>query len=251
VSSKRRQRIDLLLVTRELAPSQEHAQRLILAGKVIVDCRRRDKPGEFVDEEADIVVKADAEWASRGAYKLLGALAAFPRLSERIQGARCLDIGASTGGFTDVLLRTGAEEVIALDVGYGLLDWRLRSDARVTVMDRTNIRHLQVDGLPWQPDFVTCDVSFISLRLFLDVIFGHLRSGGVFVALVKPQFEVPRDQVEKGGVVRNENHRQEALQAVMDLATQVGFTIQGHADSPLPGPSGNREILLLLEKPLR
>ena len=166
-----------------------------------------------------------------------------------MRGARCLDIGASTGGFTDVLLRHGAQAVVALDVGYGQLHWRLQSDPRVMIMDRTNIRHVQPQDLPWAPAVATCDASFISVRLFLPVVYGLLRPGGVFVVLVKPQFEVGRGRVGKGGVVRDEAVRQSALDEVRQAAVGLGFGVLGAVDSPVVGPKGNREFLLALGKP--
>ena len=244
-----KQRLDLLLVERGLAESRARAQALILAGRVIVDERRRDKPGEAVPVDARVKVKGGSDWASRGAGKLLGALEAWPWLAERVRGARCLDIGASTGGFTDVLLHHGAQAVVALDVGYGQLHWKLQRDPRVTVMDRTNIRYVTPADLPWAPDLATSDASFISVRLFLPSVFALLRPGGVFVALVKPQFEVGRERVGKGGVVRDEAVRQSALDDVRQAATELGFDVLGAVDSPVAGPKGNREFLLGLGKP--
>ena len=242
-------RLDTLLCDRGLAPSQSRAQALIIAGKVIVDERRRDKPGERFPPDAAIRVITDDGWASRGAYKLLAAIEAFPWLGEHTQGARCVDVGASTGGFTDVLLRHGAESVVAVDVGYGQLAWKLQSDERVHVMDRTNIRHVTVDDLPWRPAMVTCDASFISVRLFVDVIFDLLVPGGVFVTLVKPQFEVEAHEVGEGGVVRDDGLRARVLQEIVAAAEASGFVSQGHVDSTVAGPKGNREILLVLQKP--
>ena len=244
-----RERLDALLVARGYAGDLSKARALIMAGKVVVAERRRDKPGERLPADALIAVKGSDGWASRGAHKLLGAIEAFPWLADRIRGARCLDIGASTGGFTDVLLRHGALAVAAVDVGYGQLVWRLQQDPRVTVLDRTNIRLLAPGTLPWRPSVATCDASFISLRLFLDVVFRELAPGGVFVALVKPQFEVDRDQVGEGGVVRDDAVRFAALERVRDAALGVGFRPLGHAESPLHGPDGNRELLLALERP--
>lgn len=220
-----------------------------MAGKVHVDGRKRTKPGERIKADAEITVASDDGWASRGAYKLLGAIEAFPWLGDRMQGAHCLDIGASTGGFTDVLLRHGAAGVVAVDVGYGQLVWRLQSDERVVVMDRTNIRYVEAAKLPWAPDLVTCDASFISVTRFLDVVFGLMAPGGVFVVLVKPQFEVGRDRVGKGGVVRDDVLRLSALSDVQNAAEAAGFKTLGSEDSPLAGPKGNREILLVLERP--
>ncbi|MEC9070929.1 MAG: TlyA family RNA methyltransferase [Myxococcota bacterium] len=246
-----KERLDVLLVERGLVESRTRAQALILAGRVVVNEHRRDKPGERIPADATITVKQGDEWASRGAHKLLGALESFPLLKPRIQGARCLDIGASTGGFTDVLLKHGAAEVIALDVGYGQLHWRLQSDPRVTLMDRTNVRHLAPDRLPWAPDVITCDTSFISVRLFVDVMYRELSPGGVAVVLVKPQFEVGRDRVGRGGVVRDEEARRDALDGVRHDAQALGFSVLGAIDSPLPGPQGNRVWLLVMDKTLK
>lgn len=244
-----RSRLDQELVSRGLAETRARAQALVLAGKVRVDGARADKAGQAVTPEAQIEVEADDGWASRGALKLLGALAAFPWLAERIRGADCLDVGASTGGFTDVLLRTGAARVVALDVGYGQLHERLRTDPRVVVMDRTNVRTLPPGALPFTPSVTTCDASFISLRLFMDVVFRELVPGGVYVALVKPQFEVGKDLVGRGGVVRDEAVRQGARLAAEEAARAVGFEVLGSVDAPIHGPAGNREILLVLGKP--
>lgn len=247
----KKRRLDELLYERGLAPSKARAQALILAGQVCVGEHRQDKPGERFPEDAPIRVATKERWASRGAHKLLGAFEAFPWLLERVRDARCLDVGASTGGFTDVLLEHGAAEVSALDVGYGQLVWRLQSDARVHVFDRTNIRHVTRDMLPWVPEVATCDASFISLRLIVGVVFDLLASGGVFVTLVKPQFEVRADEVGEGGVVRDEALRRRVCDEVVAAAEAVGFVHRGAVDSPVAGPKGNREILLVLEKPLK
>ncbi len=243
-----KRRLDVLLVERGLAESRSRAQALILAGKVIVAGHRRDKAGERVAADVALRVKGDDGWASRGAHKLLGALEAFPWLAGRIEGAGCWDIGASTGGFTDVLLRRGAARVIALDVGYGQLHERLRQDPRVIVMDRTNVRHLQPTDLAFPPSVATCDASFISVRRFLDVIYRALAPGGVLVVLVKPQFEVGREAVGKGGVVRDEAARRRALDEVRQAAEALGFEVRGAVESPIAGPKGNREWLLVLLK---
>ncbi len=242
-------RIDAWLVDEGITESRARAQALVLAGKVTIDGKRVDKAGTAVPEGANVVVASDDGWASRGAHKLLGAIAAFPAFAAAIAGADALDIGASTGGFTDVLLRHGAGRVIAVDVGYGQLHERLRQDARVVVMDRTNIRLLEAGALPFVPRIAVCDASFISVRLFLDVVFRELAPGGLFVVLVKPQFEVGRERVGKGGVVRDDALRREALDDVVKRGVEVGFVALGHADSPLAGPAGNREWLLLLAKP--
>jgi 23S rRNA (cytidine1920-2'-O)/16S rRNA (cytidine1409-2'-O)-methyltransferase len=243
-----RTRLDQLLVTRGLAETRARAQALILAGKVRLAGQRLDKAGLAIAEDAELEVEADDGWASRGAHKLLGAIAAFPVFAARIADADCLDVGASTGGFTDVLLRHGAKRVIALDVGYGQLHERLRQDCRVIIMDRTNIRTLPPETLAFRPRIAVCDASFISVRLFLDVVYRELENSGLFLVLVKPQFEVGRDKVGKGGVVWDDGDRQAALDAVVASASAVGFSALGAVESPLRGPSGNREWLLLLEK---
>lgn len=243
-----RLRLDQLLVDRGLAESKTRAQGLILAGKVKVAGKRVDKAGTQVGDEVEVEVESDDGWASRGSHKLLGAIAAFPELAAAIPGADCLDIGASTGGFTDVLLRHGAARVIALDVGYGQLHERLRVDPRVTILDRTNIRTIAAGSLPFAPRLAVCDASFISIRVFLDVVHRELASPGLFLALVKPQFEVGRERVGKGGVVRDDTLRKEALDAVIERATSIGFKSRGAVESPLAGPAGNREWLLLLAR---
>jgi len=245
----KKERLDRLLLQRSLAPDLARAQALILAGKVCVGEHRRDKPGERFALDAAIRVTQKDEWASRGAHKLLSAFEAFPELRSQIAGARALDIGASTGGFSDVLLRHGASSVAAVDVGYGQLVWRLQSDPRVKVLDRTNIRYLDRETLGFQPEFATCDASFISLRLILPVVFELLVPGAVFVTLVKPQFEVSADKVGQGGVVRDEELRQSVLKEVAAAAEALGFSVRGATDSVISGPKGNREILLVLDKP--
>ena len=245
--SKDLERLDLLLVERGFVESTSRAQALILAGKVVVDQHRRDKPGERVLRDAEIHLKESKAWASRGAHKLLGALEAFPWLRDRIEGARCLDIGASTGGFTDVLLQHGAASVAAVDVGYGLLHWKLQSDERVTVLDRTNIRHLEPGTLEHPPSIVTCDASFISVRRFLHVVYREIAPGGLFVCLVKPQFELDRADVEQGGVVRDPDLRRQALEDVRSAAQALGFLSKGDVESPIQGPKGNQEMLLVLD----
>lgn len=241
-------RLDQLLVELGLAETRTRAQALILAGKVRVAGQRADKAGQPVDPEVNVEVEADDGWASRGSHKLLGAIAAFPRLAAAVVDADCLDIGASTGGFTDVLLRAGAARVIALDVGYGQLHERLRVDPRVIILDRTNIRTLPEGALPFRPALAVCDASFISVRVFIEVVARELPVGGLFLVLVKPQFEVGRERVGKGGVVRDELLRREALEAVESRAREVGFEPLGAVESPLAGPAGNREWLLLLER---
>lgn len=241
-----RSRLDLLLVERGLAPSRERARALILAGKVEVDGRRVDKAGAAVGADAVIAVAGeDHPYVSRGGVKLAGAL---DGLGIDPRGLVCLDVGASTGGFTDCLLRRGASRVFAVDVGYGQLAWSLRQDPRVVVMERTNARYLR--ELPQPIELCVIDASFISLRLLLEPVKGLLAPGGRILALVKPQFEVGRGKVGKGGVVRDEALRRSSADEVARAAAELGLAELGRIDSPLPGPQGNREIFLLLgERP--
>jgi 23S rRNA (cytidine1920-2'-O)/16S rRNA (cytidine1409-2'-O)-methyltransferase len=245
----RRKRLDLVLVERGLAESRTRAQALVMAGAVVVGEARVDKPGTPVDPESPIRIKEDAaprRWASRGALKLLRALEIFP-IDPR--GKTCADLGASTGGFTDVLLQGGAARVYAVDVGYGQLHPRLRSDPRVVVRERENARRLTAAALGEQVDLVVGDLSFISLRLVLPAVKDLLRPGGLAALLVKPQFEVGKGEVGKGGVVRDEARRRAALDGVAEAARGLGFEVLGHAESPVEGPAGNREWLLGLRKP--
>jgi len=248
-SRPRRQRLDLLLVERGLAESRTRAQALVMAGAVVVGEQRVDKPGTLVDPQAAIRIKQDAaprRWASRGAEKLLEALRAFP-VDPR--GKTCADLGASTGGFTDVLLAHGAARVHAVDVGYGQLHPRLRADPRVVVRERENARALTAGALGEAVDLVVGDLSFISLRLILPAVKRLLKAGGQAVLLVKPQFEVGRGEVGKGGVVRDDAKRRAALESVAGAARALGFEVLGHAESPIEGPAGNREWLLALALP--
>jgi 23S rRNA (cytidine1920-2'-O)/16S rRNA (cytidine1409-2'-O)-methyltransferase len=239
-----RARIDVLLVDRGLAESRERAQRLVIAGHVLVGDRPVTKPGTEVATDAEIRVRGgDAPYVSRGGEKLAGALDAFALdVRDRI----ALDVGASTGGFTDCLLQRGARRVIALDVGYGQLAWALRQDARVTVLERVNARKLVPAMLPEAPDLAVMDVSFISVAKVLPAVAAVLRPGSALVALVKPQFEVGRGRVGKGGVVRDPALRAEAVAGVRTSAEQLGFAVRGEAESVLPGPAGNREMFLWL-----
>ena len=239
----------MLLVERGIAESRAKAQALVLAGAVVVGDQRVDKPGALVDPEAAIRLKEGAapqKYVSRGALKLEGALAAFP-IDPR--GKVCADLGASTGGFTDLLLQRGAAKVYAVDVGYGQLHPRLRGDPRVVVRERENARALTVAALGEQVDLVVGDLSFISLRLILPAVKDVLRAGGEAVLLVKPQFEVGKGEVGKGGVVRDDAKRRAALDAIADAARALGFEVLGHAESPIEGPAGNREWLLALRLP--
>ncbi|HJR36811.1 MAG TPA: TlyA family RNA methyltransferase [Nocardioidaceae bacterium] len=247
----RRLRLDAELVRRGLARSREHAAELIAARRVKVAGAVATKPATGVTTDAALVVVADPDrpdYVSRGGHKLAGALAAFGPAGLEVAGRRCLDAGASTGGFTDVLLRAGAREVVAVDVGYGQLAWPIRQDARVRVHDRTNIRDLTVDLVGGQVDLVVGDLSFISLELVLDALVSVTSDDGDLVLMVKPQFEVGKDRVGKGGVVRDLDLRAEAVTAVAGSAARRGWGAQAVTTSPLPGPSGNVEYFLWLRK---
>jgi 23S rRNA (cytidine1920-2'-O)/16S rRNA (cytidine1409-2'-O)-methyltransferase len=244
-----KQRIDLLLVERGLAESRAKAQALVMAGAVVAGEQRVDKPGQLVDPALPLRVKEGAapkRYVSRGALKLEKALDAFP-IDPR--GKTCADLGASTGGFTDLLLQRGAAKVHAVDVGYGQLHPRLRGDPRVVVRERENARLLTAEALGERVALVVGDLSFISLRLVLPAVRALLVPGGEAVLLVKPQFEVGRADVGKGGVVRDGEKRRSALEAVKEAARALGFEVLGEAESPIEGPAGNREWLLALRAP--
>jgi 23S rRNA (cytidine1920-2'-O)/16S rRNA (cytidine1409-2'-O)-methyltransferase len=247
MASKKR-RIDLLLIDRGLAESRTRAQALILAGAVVAGEARVDKPGALVDPALPIRIKEGAapqKYVSRGALKLEKALDTFP-IDPR--GKVCADLGASTGGFTDLLLQRGATQVYAVDVGYGQLHPRLRSDPRVVVRERENARHLTRAALGRGVDLVVGDLSFISLKLILPVVKELLDPGGAAILLVKPQFEVGKGEVGKGGVVRDEAKRKVALESVAETARGLGFAVTGHVESPIAGPAGNLEWLLALAR---
>ncbi len=245
----RRARLDAELVRRGLARSREQAVELVQAGRVRVDGQTAAKPATAVAPAASLLV-ADQEpgptYASRGGHKLAGALDAFGPGGLVVAGRRCLDAGASTGGFSDVLLRRGAAEVLAVDVGYGQLAWALRTDPRVTVADRTNVRSLTPAAIGGPVDLAVADLSFISLRLVLDALVGCLRPGGDLVPMVKPQFEVGRDRLGSGGVVRDPALRAQTVLGVARAASAYGLGVAGVARSPLPGPAGNVEFFLWL-----
>jgi 23S rRNA (cytidine1920-2'-O)/16S rRNA (cytidine1409-2'-O)-methyltransferase len=247
MSAVGRQRLDERLVADGLAETRTRAQALIRAGRVLVDDTPVDKPGTRIREQAIIRLRGeDRRFVSRGGEKLAGAL---KDLGVDPAGRICLDLGASTGGFTDCLLQSGAKHVVAVDVGYGQLDSRLRSDPRVTVMERTNARHLEASALPETPDLVAIDVAFISVRLLLPMLAREFPSCELII-LVKPQFEVGREQVGKGGVVRDPELRAAAAADVVQCAEELGWRAVGDAESQLAGPSGNREIFVrLLPRP--
>lgn len=243
-------RLDAELVRRGLARSREHAGRLIAAGRVSVGRTTATKPATQVDTGAAVVVAKDAddpEYASRGGHKLAGALAAFVPLGLRVEGRRCLDAGASTGGFTDVLLRSGAKHVVAVDVGYGQLAWSLRSDERVSVRDRTNVRELTLEQMGGEAvDLIVGDLSFIPLGLVLPALVRCAGPDADLLLMVKPQFEVGRERLGTGGVVRSARLRAETVCTVAGQAAQLGLGSRGVTASPLPGPSGNVEYFLWL-----
>jgi 23S rRNA (cytidine1920-2'-O)/16S rRNA (cytidine1409-2'-O)-methyltransferase len=242
---RRRARLDLVVVDRGLAPSRERARALILAGQVRVDGQVVAKAGTPVAARAEVeLVAPDHPYVSRGGVKLAHALDAF---DIAVTGRRALDIGASTGGFTDVLLRRGAASVVALDVGRGQLDWSLRTDPRVMVRERVNARGLSRDDLPHAMDLITIDVSFISLRHILPVLLPLLAPAADVVALVKPQFEAGRGEVGKGGLVTNPATHEAVLERIVRAAESVGFECRGTVPSPITGSSGNREFLLHLQ----
>jgi 23S rRNA (cytidine1920-2'-O)/16S rRNA (cytidine1409-2'-O)-methyltransferase len=244
VAGKRR--LDVLMVERGLAPSRTRAQALVLAGEVRVDGRPVDKAGTAVTEGATIEVTVrDHPWVSRGGVKLAAGLDAF---AVTVEGKRCLDVGASTGGFTDVLLERGAATVVALDVGRGQLDWRLRTDPRVVVRDGVNARYLMPDDLPGPFALVTVDVSFISLILVLPALLPVLAPEGDVIALIKPQFEAGRGQVGKGGVVRDPAVRESAIVGVLHAVLALGLTSIARTPSPIAGPAGNVEELVHLRR---
>jgi 23S rRNA (cytidine1920-2'-O)/16S rRNA (cytidine1409-2'-O)-methyltransferase len=244
-----RSRLDAELVRRKLARSREQAAELISAGRVAVGGQTAVKAATQVAQETAITV-ADAgtapAYASRGGRKLDGALGAFAGLG--VAGRRCLDAGASTGGFTDVLLRAGASSVLAVDVGYGQLAWALRSDPRVTVLDRVNVRHLTPEQAAPPPGLVTADLSFISLTLVLPALAACAAPDADFVLLVKPQFEAGKGKVGAGGVVRDPGQRAQAVASVAASAADIGLGVAGVTASPLPGPSGNVEYFLWLRR---
>lgn len=239
-------RLDLLLVERGLEESRQRAQAVIMSGVVYVDGRKADKPGMAVSAAAAVEVRGDKlPYVSRGGLKLEKAMKAFPI---HLEGTVCADIGASTGGFTDCMLQNGAAKVYAVDVGYGQLAWKLRSDSRVVCLERTNARYLTHGQVPEEPDFASIDVSFISLRLILPAVAGLLRQDGEAVALIKPQFEAGREKVGKNGVVRDPAVHEEVLARFLEHAAESGLSVSDLSYSPIRGPEGNIEYLGYLKK---
>lgn len=241
-----KKRLDVLLTERGLQESRQRAQAVIMSGEVFANGQRVDKPGTAVAEDAQIEIRGGTlAYVSRGGLKLEKAMATFPI---DLHGAVCADIGASTGGFTDCMLQNGAEKVYAVDVGYGQLAWKLRSDPRVVCLERTNARYLTHEQVPDELDFASVDVSFISLKLILPPLNGLLKDGGHAACLVKPQFEAGREKVGKKGVVRDPDVHLEVLEHFLDYAKESGFTVLGLTYSPIRGPEGNIEYLGYLEK---
>jgi 23S rRNA (cytidine1920-2'-O)/16S rRNA (cytidine1409-2'-O)-methyltransferase len=238
-------RLDNLLSQRGVFPSRSRAAASVLAGDVILlpGRDRAQKPGQLVDENVEVEIAERPQFVSRGGVKLANALAALP---VEVAGRLALDVGASTGGFTDCLLQRGAAQVVAVDVAYGELDWRLRSDPRVTVIERRNARTLAPEDLPYCPDLIVIDVSFISLSKVLPAVLACAAQRYDCLALVKPQFEVGRSQVGKGGVVRDPELRRGALVGVGEAAAELGTAVLGYVSSGLPGPKGNRETFVWL-----
>ena len=239
-------RLDILLVERGLQESRQKAQATIMSGLVFVNGQRADKPGTPVAAEAAVEVRGSAlRYVSRGGLKLEKAMAVWPI---DLAGRICMDIGASTGGFTDCMLQNGAAKVYAVDVGYGQLAWKLRSDSRVVCLERTNARYLTHEQVPEEPDFSSVDVSFISLGLILPAVAGVLREGGQAVSLIKPQFEAGREKVGKNGVVRDPAVHRGVLERFLVHARDSGFAVRALSFSPVRGPEGNIEYLGWLEK---
>lgn len=241
-----KERLDVLLVNRGLAPSREKAKALIMAGIVYVDGQKEDKAGSTFDTEKDIEVRGSTlKYVSRGGLKLERAMEVWPI---DLQGTICMDLGASTGGFTDCMLQNGAVKVFAVDSGRGQLDWKLRQDERVICMEKTNARYLNQEQIPDPIDFFSVDVSFISLSKILPPAYTLLKEGGQAVCLIKPQFEAGKDKVGKKGVVRDPKVHIEVIESVLLNAQSIGFHILGLDHSPIKGPEGNIEYLVWLGK---
>ena len=239
-------RLDQLVFERGLAPSRERAKTSIMAGLIFVNGQRADKPGAVFDPESEIELRGETlRWVSRGGLKLEKALKVF---SYDPADMVCIDCGASTGGFTDVLLQNGAKKVYAVDVGYGQLAWSLRNDPRVVSMERTNVRHLTPEQLPERMDLAVMDLSFISLRLVLPAVRELLREDGDVICLIKPQFEAGREKVGKKGVVRDAAVHEEVLRDFLGFAPECGFSVLDLSFSPIRGPEGNIEYLGRLKK---
>ncbi len=241
-----KERLDILVVRRGLATSREKAKAMIMAGMILADGHREDKPGTMFPDTVELSLKGKPmPYVSRGGLKLEKALKAF---SVDLKGLICMDAGSSTGGFTDCMLRNGALKVYSVDVGYGQLDWKLRCDSRVICMEKTNIRYLTPDVLDERPAFISADLSFISLTKVLNTLFLLMADTGCAVLLIKPQFEAGREKVGKKGVVKEPAIHREVIEKVLTFAAECGFYPSGLDYSPIRGPEGNIEYLLCLEK---
>ncbi len=242
-----KERLDILLVKQGFAPSREKAKAILMSGIVYVDGQKEDKAGTmFEEEKIKIEVRgATLRYVSRGGLKLEKALQVFPIT---VNGKVCLDIGASTGGFTDCMLQNGAKKVYSVDVGHGQLDWKLRNDQRVVCMEKTNFRYMEENSLGEKVDFASCDVSFISLTKILPPAYQLLKEEGQMVCLIKPQFEAGKEKVGKKGVVTDPCVHCEVMEKVMSFASEIGFHILGLDYSPIKGPEGNIEYLLFMQK---
>jgi len=242
----RKERFDKLLVERGMVQSRERARALIMAGKVTVEGERIDKPGTMVDVEAQLQLKGgDSFYVSRGGEKLEGALKAF---DIDPKGMVVMDVGASTGGFTDCVLQKGAQKVYAVDVGYGQLAWKLQKDPRVVNLERRNIRYLQEEEVREATDLILIDTSFISIEKFLPHLLGFLKKGGFIISLIKPQFEVGKGEVGKGGVVRDKALHEKVIDRISKFSRGLGLRVLGVTESPLLGPKGNKEFFIYLRK---
>ena len=241
-----KQRLDLAVLNRGLAASRQRARALIMSGKILVNRKLIDKPGVPVADQDEILLKGDDHpFVSRGGLKLEAALRAFEVV---VADKVCLDVGASTGGFTDCLLQHGACKVYAVDVGYGQLAWKLRQDPRVAVLERTNVRHLPFEIVGEPVDLITIDVSFISLRIVVPAVLQFMKANAAVLALIKPQFEVGKGQVGKGGVVRDPSLHQQVLDELTAFFSRMPLSVSGLMDSPLLGPKGNKEYFIFLQR---
>ena len=246
MNEKKKTRLDKLLAERGLVESCERARSLILAGKVFVQGQRIDKAGSMVLPDMEILIKGeDTPYVSRGGVKLEKALEEF---QIDAKGMVAMDVGSSTGGFTDCLLKKGAERVYAIDVGYGQLDWKLRRDKRVVVLEKRNIRYLEKEEIPEEIDLAVIDVSFISLTMVIPKVLEFLKDGGRIIALIKPQFEVAKGEVGKGGIVKNSEKHREVVLKISEFADTLDLSVKGTIESPILGQKGNREFLIYLVK---
>jgi 23S rRNA (cytidine1920-2'-O)/16S rRNA (cytidine1409-2'-O)-methyltransferase len=245
--SEKKKRLDIKIVECGIAKSRERAKSLIMAGRITVNDKIKDKPGILVSDDDSITLKGkDIPFVSRGGIKLESALKSF---NIDINGLVCLDVGASTGGFTDCLLKHGAKQVIAVDVGYGQMAWSLRKDPRVVTIERANIRYLPYEAVSMPVDLVTIDVSFISLKIVVPAVLKFLKANGSIIALIKPQFEVGKGKVGKGGVVRESLMHDEVIKNLSAFFVETGLKIEGVIPSPVYGPKGNKEFLMYLKFP--